>query len=287
MPGTLGAVGYRVELRGQRSRLVRLGVASMLGGVAGALLLLQLPAAAFDAVVPVLIGLGCVLVLVQPWISRRVRPRVHAPAHGSALVWVLVFLAGVYGGYFGAAQGVLLIAILGLGLAESLQRVNAAKNVLALVVNTVAAVSFIVLSEVAWAAAGLIAAGAVIGGQLGARIGRRLPASVFRGVVVAVGAVAIGKLAFFASRPPIAGTLRSTLAVVMVPPIAGTCMRSSACRWRTACPVFRRSVAVQGRRTGGCARPTARRPSRTHLKQPPIDVERRGRSTRSWGPGPW
>ncbi len=198
VPGTLsGAVGYRVELRGQRSRLVRLGVASMLGGVAGALLLLQLPAAAFDAVVPVLIGLGCVLVLVQPWISRRVRPRVHAPAHGSALVWVLVFLAGVYGGYFGAAQGVLLIAILGLGLAESLQRVNAAKNVLALVVNTVAAVSFIVLSEVAWAAAGLIAAGAVIGGQLGARIGRRLPASVFRGVVVAVGAVAIGKLAFF------------------------------------------------------------------------------------------
>ncbi len=198
VPGTLsGALGYRRELRGQRSRLVRLGVASMLGGVAGALLLLQLPAAAFDAIVPVLIGLGCVLVLVQPWISRRVRPREHAPAHGSALIWVLVFFAGVYGGYFGAAQGVLLIAILGLGLAESLQRVNAAKNVLALVVNAVAAASFIVLSDVAWAAVGLIAVGSVIGGQLGATVGRRLPAPVFRGFVAVVGVVAIVKLVFF------------------------------------------------------------------------------------------
>ncbi|MGI8994773.1 MAG: sulfite exporter TauE/SafE family protein, partial [Nocardioidaceae bacterium] len=104
VPGSLsGAIGYRRELAGQRGRLLRLGVASLLGGVTGAVLLLSLPAAAFGAIVPVLIGVGCVLVLAQPWISRRVRPPEHAPAHGSIGVWALVFLAGVYGGYFGAA----------------------------------------------------------------------------------------------------------------------------------------------------------------------------------------
>ncbi len=160
------------------------------------MLLLKLPASAFDAIVPVLIGLGCVLVLAQPWISRRVRPPVEAPPHGSAVVWVLVYAAGIYGGYFGAAQGVLLIAILGLGLAESMQRVNAAKNILALLVNAVAAVVFIVISDVSWKAAGIIAAGSVIGGQLGATVGRRLPAPVFRGFVAVVGVVAIVKLVF-------------------------------------------------------------------------------------------
>jgi uncharacterized membrane protein YfcA len=198
VPGTLsGAVGYRRELRGQGGRLLRLGVASVLGGVAGALLLLSLPAAAFDAVVPALIGLGCVLVLVQPWVSQHVRPREHAPSHGSVLVWVLVFLAGVYGGYFGAAQGVLLIAILGLGLSEPMQRINAAKNILALLVNAVAALVFIAVSDVSWAAAGLVAAGSVIGGQVGATVGRRLPAPVFRGFVALVGVVAIVALVFF------------------------------------------------------------------------------------------
>ncbi|CAA9370191.1 MAG: Uncharacterized UPF0721 integral membrane protein [uncultured Nocardioidaceae bacterium] len=197
VPGTLsGAIGYRRELAGQRSRLLRLGAASLLGGVTGAVLLLSLPSAAFDAVVPVLIGLGCVLVLAQPWISRQVRPRAQAPSHGSAVVWVLVFAVGVYGGYFGAAQGVLLVAILGLGLSESMQRINAAKNVLSLLVNFVAALVFIVVSEVAWLAAGLIAAGAVLGGVLGATVGRRLPAPVFRVFVAVVGVLAIISLVF-------------------------------------------------------------------------------------------
>ena len=192
VPGSVsGAIGYRRELAGQRSRMLRLGSASLLGGIAGALLLLRLPAEAFEAIVPVLIGVGCVLVVAQPWIARRVRPPTSAPAHGSVLVWFLVLLTGVYGGYFGAAQGVLLIAILGLGLDESLQRVNAAKNVLAGLVNGVAAVVFIVVSDVAWAAAGLIAAGSVIGGQLGATVGRRLPSPVLRGFVAVVGLVAI------------------------------------------------------------------------------------------------
>ena len=189
--GVSGAIGYRRELAGQRSRMLRLGSASLLGGITGALLLLWLPAEAFEAIVPVLIGIGCVLVVAQPWISRRVRPPHRAPAHGSALVWLLVLLAGVYGGYFGAAQGVLLIAILGLGLDETLQRVNAAKNVLAGLVNGVAALVFIVVTDVAWAAAGLIAAGSIIGGQLGATAGRRLPSPVFRGFVAVVGVVAI------------------------------------------------------------------------------------------------
>ncbi|MDX6298281.1 MAG: uncharacterized protein QOI51_2138 [Nocardioidaceae bacterium] len=195
VPGSLsGVVGYRRELQGQLPRLLRLGTASVLGGVTGALLLLWLPASAFTAIVPVLIGIGCILVLAQPWISRHIHPPQDAPPHGSLLVAALVFAAGVYGGYFGAAQGVLLIGILGLGLAETMQRVNAAKNVLALLVNGVAAVVFILVSHIVWLAAGLIAAGSVIGGQVGATVGRRLPSPVFRGVVALVGTVAIVQL---------------------------------------------------------------------------------------------
>jgi uncharacterized membrane protein YfcA len=198
VPGSVsGALGYRRELEGQLSRLVRLGVASTLGGVTGALLLLKLPESAFKAIVPALIALGCVLVVVQPWIAARVRPRPSAPAHGSRPVWVLVYLTGIYGGYFGAAQGVLLIAVLGLGLAESLQRVNAAKNVLAGLVNGVAAVVFIVATDVAWKAAGVIAAGSILGGVIGASVGRRLPSPVLRGVVALVGVIAIAKLVVF------------------------------------------------------------------------------------------
>src|SRR6478735_1708031 len=149
VPGSLsGAIGYRRELTGQRPRLVRLGAASVLGGVTGAVLLLVLPAAAFQAIVPVLIALGCLLVVFQPMISRRVAARAEArgierPEHGAAWVYLMVYAAGVYGGYFGAAQGVLLMAILGIGLTETMQRNNAAKNVLAMLVNLVAAIVFI------------------------------------------------------------------------------------------------------------------------------------------------
>jgi uncharacterized membrane protein YfcA len=158
-----------------------------------------LPPAAFDAVVPVLIALGCVLVVLQPRISRAVAARAQArgltrPEHGAAWVWVLVFLAGVYGGYFGAAQGVLLMAILGIGLTETMQRNNATKNVLALLVNLVAAVVFVIVAHVDWAAAGLIAAGSVIGGQIGAHVGRRLPPTALRVVIVLVGVVALVQL---------------------------------------------------------------------------------------------
>jgi uncharacterized membrane protein YfcA len=197
VPGSLsGAIGYRRELAGQRGRLLRLGSASLLGGALGAVLLLVLPAEAFSAVVPVLIGLGCALVVVQPWLSRRMAVRALArgtrrPVHGSLWVWSLVMLTGVYGGYFGAAQGVLLMAVLGIGLEETMQRNNATKNVLALLVNFVAALVFVAVAEVDWLVAGLIALGAVVGGQIGATVGRRLPPLLLRGVIVVVGVVAI------------------------------------------------------------------------------------------------
>ena len=196
VPGSLsGAIGYRAELVGQRPRLIRLGSASVVGGVAGAVLLLWLPSAAFDAVVPVLIGVGVVLVVIGPATSRRVASRAERrgglPEHGAWWVWPAIALTGVYGGYFGAAQGVLLVAVLGIGVADSLQRHNATKNVLALLVNGVAAVIFIVVAEVDWTVAGLIAAGSVVGGQLGAKVGRRLPPTVLRGVIVLVGLTAL------------------------------------------------------------------------------------------------
>jgi uncharacterized membrane protein YfcA len=176
VPGSLaGVVGYRRELREQRTRVVRLALASLLGGIVGAVLLLTLPSGAFDAVVPVLIGLGCLLVALQPTISARLTERAVVgagrPAHGSAVVWFLVLLTGVYGGYFGAAQGVLLLAVMGIGIGDDLQRLNAVKNVLAMLVNAVAGIIFIVRAPVDWVVVVLIAAGAVVGGTLGARIG--------------------------------------------------------------------------------------------------------------------
>ena len=197
VPGSVsGVVGYRRELRGQLARVLRLGVASLLGGVTGAVLLLVLPESAFATIVPVLIGIGCVLVVLQRriarWVAESAGSRGRIPDHGALWVSVMVFAVGIYGGYFGAAQGVLLMAILGIGIQESLQRLNAAKNVLALLVNAVAGVIFVLVAEIDWAAAGLIAVGSVVGGQLGATVGRRLPSAVLRGVIVAVGVVAIG-----------------------------------------------------------------------------------------------
>lgn len=195
-PGSLsGAIGYRRELSGQWLRVRRLVVASLIGGLAGGLLLFALPASAFEAIVPVLIGLGCLLVAVQKplsaWVARRHDAAGGVGYHGAWWVWPLVLLAGVYGGYFGAAQGVLLMAILGIGVPETLQRLNAVKNVLALAVNGIAAVLFVVIADVDWVIAGLIAVGAVIGGQLGATVGRRLPDPLLRTLIITVGLAAI------------------------------------------------------------------------------------------------
>ena len=229
-----GVHGYRAELAGQRRRIIRLGSASACGGLVGAILLLVLPAGAFKAIVPALIGVAVVMVLIQPrlarWMAARQLARSaardgggavpgalgdagreggaatavgvlpatdverRAEAVGGPVLWFLVFCAGVYGGYFGAAQGVLLIGLLGIAFNDGLQRINAVKNVLAGLVNGVAAIMFIALTHVDWTIAGLIAAGSILGGQLGARVGRRLPPWGLRLLIVCVGVAALVKL---------------------------------------------------------------------------------------------
>ena len=166
---------------------------------------------AFKAIVPVLIGIALVMVVFQPRLSKFVAARQRArgvlPAEdagtgleappsqvGGPVLWTLVFLSGVYGGYFGAAQGVLLLGLMGVAFTDSLQRINAVKNVLAGLVNGVAALVFIFATHVDWAVAGLIACGAILGGQFGARIGRRLPPWALRLVIICIGVIALVKL---------------------------------------------------------------------------------------------
>ncbi|MFC4950538.1 sulfite exporter TauE/SafE family protein [Pseudonocardia sp. GCM10023141] len=202
VPGGIASVwGYRRELADQRRRLLMLGSMSVLGGIVGAVLLLTLPASAFAAVVPVLIGVAIVLVVVQPWIQRslarrRERRGQAAAADVGPAAMTATALVGVYGGYFGGAQGIILVATLGTMMTESLQRLNALKNGLVTSVNTVAAVAFLVIapSQVDWRIVALIAIGSSAGGLLGARIGRRLPQPVLRGVIVVVGLIAIVNL---------------------------------------------------------------------------------------------
>ncbi|MBP2321606.1 putative membrane protein YfcA [Kibdelosporangium banguiense] len=188
--GVAGAIGYRKELVGQRPRLIRLGVCSLIGGAGGALLLLVLPPGVFKAVVPVLIVIALILVVAQPWLSRKLTS-MERHEHGGASAMAATFGAGVYGGYFGAAQGVLLVGMLGVLMDERLQRLNALKNVLTAGVNLVAGVIFVLIADVDWWVVLLIAAGSTVGGILGAKIGRRLPPAVLRGVIVVVGLVAV------------------------------------------------------------------------------------------------
>ena len=196
VPGSVaGAAGYRPELRGQRRRAVHLAVFSTLGGVGGAVALLVLPPSAFKRIVPAFIGLALVMIVLQPYLGRALESRRRKPDQTAGPAASLgVFASGVYGGYFGAAQGILLLAILGLALDEELQRINALKVVLAGLVNFIAGIVFVIAAHIAWGAAGLIAAGSILGGVLGARHGRRLPPAVLRVVIVVVGAIAIVRL---------------------------------------------------------------------------------------------
>ncbi|MCS0637226.1 sulfite exporter TauE/SafE family protein [Streptomyces sp. LP05-1] len=202
IPGSIsGAIGYRAELKGQRRRVLRLGVAAAIGGLCGAILLLLLPATAFETIVPVLVGLALVLVVLQPRISKAVqrrRERQGDPAGGDPAGGPLLFtgllLASVYGGYFTAAQGIIYLSLMGMLLHDTLQRLNAVKNILAAVVNTIAAIFFLFAAHFNWTAVLLIAVGSAIGGQLGARVGRRLPPTVLRAIIVVVGVAAIVQL---------------------------------------------------------------------------------------------
>jgi uncharacterized protein len=207
VPGNVsGAWGYRRELAGQRRRLMRLGIFSVAGSLAGAIALLSLPSGSFQDIVSVLILIACVLVLLQPQLSARITARRERRAEGgpaagtentSPVLAGGVFGAAVYGGYFGAAQGVLVIGLLGSFLDEPLQRVNGAKNVLVALVNGTAAVVYIIFAHVAWLVVVLIAAGSTLGGLVGARYGRRLPPFALRLFVVAIGIISVVKLIVF------------------------------------------------------------------------------------------
>lgn len=187
VPGSAsGVVAYRSELSGQSRRLAVLGSASTIGAVAGGILLLALPRHVFRDAVPALILLATALVAAQPALARRLDARAHRP-HGGWWLYGSVLVTAVYGGYFGAAQSVILLGMLGTFLPDDLQRLNATKNVLALVTNAVAALFFVAVTHVAWQAAGLVAAGAVVGGQLGGVLGRRLHPGILRLVIIAVG----------------------------------------------------------------------------------------------------
>lgn len=200
--GVTGAWGYRSEIKGSRRYLARLAPMSFLGSVVGALLLLTLPASAFSAIVPVLIAIGLLLVVFGPALQRRFR---HDESDGPEPSWtrwamlVGVFVAGVYGGYFGAAQGVILMGLLSALSAEPLQRLNGWKNVLSLVVNLVAALVFVIVAfdRINWLVALLIGVGSFVGGFIGASVGRRIPPMALRGLILLIGIVAIVKLVFF------------------------------------------------------------------------------------------
>jgi len=188
VPGSASAVvAYRRELVGQRARLVKLGAASLTGGITGAVLLLALPSSVFKAAIPALVLLATVLMAIQPQVSAWLDGRGDRHVHGGAPLLIGVFLTGIYGGYFGAAQGVILISLLAIFIDDDLQRLNGTKNTLALIVNGVAAVVFVLSTTVSWSVVALIAGGSIIGGQLGGHYGRRLPTDVLRVCIVVVG----------------------------------------------------------------------------------------------------
>ena len=191
-PGNaFGAWAYRRELAGRGRQVAGMAVLVGAGALLGALLVLALPSTVFEKVVPWLIVAACVLVVLQPHLVRALKARGVDPTSlpRRALIPVL-FAVGIYAGYFGAAQGIILIAALGALYDADLQSTNAAKNVLQGVSNTAAAFAFVIAGAVSWPAAIAIGAGAAIGGAIGAPFARRLPDPVLRGIIVAVGLVA-------------------------------------------------------------------------------------------------
>ena len=202
--GVSGTWGYRRELRGQWDRLRWQIPGSFIGALLGAWLLLHLPEKVFTEVVPVLLIAALILVVIGPriqdWARRRAEAAGHSADHVSrrrmvALV-IGTFAVGVYGGYFTAAQGILLMGVMGALLPEDVQRMNAAKNLLSLIVNVVAAVAYIAVAfdRISWPAAGLIALGSLVGGFLGAHYGRRLSPNALRAFIVVVGLIGLYRL---------------------------------------------------------------------------------------------
>jgi uncharacterized membrane protein YfcA len=200
IPGSIsGAIGYRKELQGQGRRVLKLCAGALVGGLAGATLLLTLPSTAFERIVPTLVGLALVLVVLQPVISKKMRAR-RERAKGSArrdggpLLLLGLTLASVYGGYFAAAQGIIYMSLMGMLLDEPMQRLNGIKNVLAAVVNSVAALFFLFAAHFDWTAVILIAVGSALGGLTGSAVGRRFSPAALRALIVTVGTAALVQL---------------------------------------------------------------------------------------------
>lgn len=212
--GIASSFGYREEIRGQGKRLLKLVPASLLGSLVGAFLLLNLPDDTFESVVPVLIVLALVLVVFQPMVQRFLRNKktveivetaeVDPASAGMGLLspgrWMLVTLivfgTAIYGGYFAAAQGIILVGLLGLVLPDSLQRINGAKNVLVLVVNITSATVYTIVGfdRIHWLAVLLIAIGSLLGGYFGARVARKLSPVLLRVIIVVLGLVAFWRI---------------------------------------------------------------------------------------------
>ncbi len=193
--GLSGSFGYRRELAEHPAVTRAVLGTSAIGAVGGAFLLLRLPPGVFEALVPWLILFACLLVGVQPLVSRWVRSRSsHDPQAGrtrfSRGLTAMTTMVGIYGGYFGAGQGVMMIAVLSLGLDIDLRVVNALKTTGIMASNIVAGVIFVVLADLDWHAIGLLGIGSVVGGYLGSHVGRRLPPTVFRVLVVVAGVIA-------------------------------------------------------------------------------------------------
>jgi uncharacterized membrane protein YfcA len=184
-----GSVAYRRELTGQGRRLRALLPAALAGGVAGAVLLLLTPQDTFRAIVPYLVLLSCALLAAQPRLARALggHERGSVEVHWAARAGV--GLGAVYGSYFGAGLGVLLLAVLGILVADELQRLNALKGLLSLVVNVVGVVVFLVSAQVSWGYAALLAVTAYLGGTLGVSVARRLSPALMRAAVVTLGVV--------------------------------------------------------------------------------------------------
>lgn len=189
VPGYLGgSVGYRPELAGQRGRARALGATASLGAVGGTALLLLAPAHSFKVIVPYLVLAACALLALQPTLTRAAGR--HRAEHPGVPLHAGVFAASVYGSYFGGALGIVLLAILGALLTDGLQRLNALKGLLSLIIGVVGAVGFALFGPVHWGAAALIAVGALAGGRIGAGVARRVAPEVLRWAIVSYGTIA-------------------------------------------------------------------------------------------------
>lgn len=220
-----GAWGYRSKLAGVEKTLLKLLPCSLAGGVLGAWLLLHLPESVFESIAPLLVGVALIFVILQPQLQGFIRS-LREPAAGASstagasaassgtageipdaaseprqplALYLLVFFAGVYGGYFVAAQGVLLLGILGVFLMASLQAANAVKTVLVAAVNLIAAASYLLFAfdRIDWLVVLLIAVSSTVGAWFGAKVGMRLKPQVLRAVICVLGVVAIINMVWF------------------------------------------------------------------------------------------